>query len=390
MNSPYATRQFLLLLMIDALIAAPCCAAVIDIRSSVTASSGLVRLGDVADVDDADPKEQMQLEAVTLGPAPAPGKKLRFTQQAIRQRLLAHGVNLTEIEFTGQSVVMIESPGEAKATSAARTASSAPKPIPVKPFAIASHQRKKAEQTIHQAFHRHYKLSSSDIGSLNLVVEIPDHDLPTLVNVDADIVRFVEPGLTWGGPQTLTAQFPRSDGSTQVVRMQAWLNEAPQILAVKHTVRKGEILKESDLIHTPAKTGETGFEHPHAVVGQEAAKTLQPGSALQPGDTKRIPLVRSNDLITVKSRVPGLTVSRLFRATGSGAEGEIINCVALEDSRDKVQARVTGWHEAEIAAPGASSSPQESRADSRPTGESSPRRSPQRVFMPSVETGGPE
>lgn len=390
MNFPYSIRQFLLLTAICVMTAAPCDAAVIDVRSSATVSSGLVRLGDVADVDDADPKEQMQLEAVSLGPAPAPGKKLRVTQQAIRQRLLSHGVNLTEIEFTGQSVVMVESPDEAKTPQILKTSAPALKPVPVRPFAISSHQRKKAEQTIHQAFHRHYKLSSSDIGSLNLVVEIPDHDLPTLVNVDADIVRFVEPGLTYGGPQTLTAQFPRTDGSTQIVRMQAWLNEAPQILAVKHTVRKGEILKESDLIHKPAKTGETGFEHPHAVIGQEATKTLQPGASLQAGDTKRIPLVRSNDLITVKSRTPGLTVSRLFRATGSGAEGEIINCVALEDSRDKVQARVTGWHEAEIASPGASSSSPESRMESRPAVELSQRRTTQRVFTPSVETGGPE
>ncbi len=324
-------------------------AAVIDVRSGATVRAGLIHLSDVADIDDVDPQIRRQLESVSLGPAPAPGKKLRITQQAIRQRLLAHGVNLSEIEFTGQAVVLLESPGEAKPAPEPKPAvAAAAKPVAVRPFSLSPSQHKRAERIVQEAFHRQFKISSAQVGSLNLAVEIPEDDVPELLKVDSQIVRFVEPGLEWGGPQTLTAQFPRRDGSTHVVRMQAWLNETPQVLTVKHTVPKGQVVRESDLVRVPAKNGETGMEHSGEIVGQEATKSLRPGTAIQSGDTTRVPLVRNNDLVTVRSGVRGLKVTRLFRANGSGAEGDIIPCVALDDPKEKIQARVTNWHEAEV------------------------------------------
>lgn len=332
-------------------LAATLDAAVIDVKSIGPAKSGLIRLSDIADIDAADPQLQRQLAAVTLGPAPAAGRKMRITQQTIRQRLLAQGINLTDIEFTGQSVVLIESPAEAKTAPQPKSPAPAAKPVAVRPFAIGPSQRKKAEQVVQDAFHRQYKSAGSNVGALKLILEISDRDVPVLMSVDPEIVRFVEDGLEWGGPQALTAQFPSGEGATQIVRVQAWLNETPQVISLKHVVLKGQVIKDSDLVKISTKAGETGIQEVHAVIGQEAARTLHPGKPLQPGDTIRVPLIRNNDVVTVKFHTPGLKVTRLFRAHGSGAAGEIVNCSALDDPREKLPVRVTGWHEAEIVSP---------------------------------------
>lgn len=323
-------------------------AAVIDVKATVKAASGLIRLSDVAAIDAVDPQLQRQLSAVTLGPAPAPGRRQRLTQQAIRQRLLAHGVNLSEIEFTGQSVVMIESPAEAKPAPEMKAPALPLKPVAVRPFAIGPAQTKKAEDVIQKAFHRHYKAAGSDVGSLTLILNISDRDVPTLMTADPEMIRFVEDGLEWGGPQALTAQFPAGDGATQVVRVQAWLNEIPQVISLKNTIPKGQVIKDSDLMKVSAKAGESGIEHAHAIVGREAARQLHPGKPLQPGDTINVPLIRNNDVVTVRYLIPGLKVTRLFRAHGNGAAGEMVNCTALDDPREKMPVRVTGWHEAEV------------------------------------------
>ncbi len=335
------------------LACAPVSAAVIDVQSAGRTVEGLIRLGDVARIDDADPQLSRQLSAVTLGPAPAPGRKLRISQQMIRDRLLVHGINLTDVEFAGQSFVILESPAAPVETPAPKPAPVAAKPVAVRPWAPSTPQKAQAVKHVQTAFHRQYQSGSSDIGPLRLAVEIADKDVLSLTHIDPDRIHFAEAGLEWGGPQTLTARIPAADGATQVIRMQAWLNETPNIITVKHAIPKGQVLTEADLVTKPAAEGETGIELAQQLVGREATKPLRPGTALQHGDVADRQLVRNNDLVTVRAKARGLTVSRVFKAQSGGAAGEVINLVALEDPREKVQAVVTGWHEAEIASPDA-------------------------------------
>jgi len=327
-------------------------AAVIDVQAVAKPSAGLIRLGDIAHIDDADPQLQRELQAVSLGPAPAPGRKLRITQQGIRERLLAHGVNLTEIEFAGQSLIILEGPSHEVAKPKTPNTSGISNPIAVRPWVASPMQRTQAEKAIQTAFHRQFQSGSTDIGPLKLKVVIAERDVAILTHTPTELIQFVEPGLEWGGPQTLTAQFPQADGKTQIVRMQAWINETPQIVTVKHAVPKGQVLRNDDLITMPAQDGQTGLGRSEDLIGQEAARALRPGAPLQPTDLTKTLLVRNNDLVTVRVRARGLSVSRILRAIAGGGEGDVINLVAMENPREKVQARVTGWHEAEIVTPG--------------------------------------
>lgn len=350
-------------------------AAVIDLQATGQAKTGIIHVYDVAKVDDVDLKTQRQLELVSLGPAPAEGKRVRLTQQMIRQRLLACGCNLSEIEFTGQSVVMVVGPEEEVETKSTKQALES-KLTPTPPVTINPTLRKRAEETVQRAFHRQYQSAASDVGPLKLTVEFADEDIPSLLDANPQMMEFVETGLHWGGPQKLTAHFPLADGSTRVVSMQAWLNDVPQILTVKHTIPRGKVIEESDLTLIAAKNGEAGLDQPRHVVGQEATHDLRPGHPLQSRDVSSVPLIRTNDMVTVKVRSPGLTVSRLCRATSNGAAGEIVNLVSLENPSEKVQATVTGWHEAEVVI--------SSSGDVRPEPQPAPARSFSRRRRPTV------
>lgn len=206
MNSRHPIHRCWLLITITIVTATCSHAAVIDVKSSVTMQGGLIRLGDVAEIHDADPQLQRQLQAVSLGPAPGPGRKVRLTQQSIRERLLAHGVNLSEVEFAGQSVILIDSGLESRIKADPKAP---PKPVAVRPLALSASQKAKAEKVVQTAFHRHYRTSASDIGPLKLSVEIRDDDVPALLGVDPEQLHFVEPGLMWGGPQDLTRSIRR-------------------------------------------------------------------------------------------------------------------------------------------------------------------------------------
>jgi flagella basal body P-ring formation protein FlgA len=64
-----------------------------------------------------------------------------------------------------------------------------------------------------------------------------------------------------------------------------------------------------------------------------------------------VPLVRANDVVTVYSRVGGVSVRTLMKAREDGALGEAVALTSL-DARGRVLARVTGYHEAEVISTG--------------------------------------
>ena len=346
---PLCTSLMIIALLNGVPLDSASAAAIIDVHATARISSGVIRLIDVADIDDGDPETQRRLETITLGPVPPPGRKTRLTQQTIRQRLLACGVNLAQIEFTGQSMVIVETASEdAPAVVPASVEIPAAQTAAARPLLISEMQRNKAEKMVQDAFHRQYHTTGGDVGPMHLTVEFSDDNVHQILDLKPHDIRFSEPGLKWGGPQTLTIKIPEQDGSSRIIRMEAWLKQKQQILTVKHTVPKGQVIGEDDLTLVPAKEGESGLQVSRGVIGQEAARDLAPGQPLQSRDLHKVPLVRSSDLVTVRFRSPGLTVSRVFRASGNGALGDVVNFVALEDPREKMQATVTGWHEAEV------------------------------------------
>jgi flagella basal body P-ring formation protein FlgA len=231
-------------------------------------------------------------------------------------------------------------------------------PAPVKPAAkpapsVSEHEQRRAHELLRAACEREFRPAGTNAASLKFRCECPRADVRRVLAAPSGQIRFDQAQLVAGGPQPLTAWWTNADGERESVLLQVWVQQTPQVLGVKHAVTKGEVLQVSDLEGVPAKEGVSGLTRLGDVVGKEATRALRPGQTLQAGDVASMPLVRTNEIVTVLVRRPGLVVRRQFKATTSGALQETITLVALDDPRTKVQAVVTGYHEATMVSPDA-------------------------------------
>jgi len=329
-----------------------CAAAVIDVRDRVTVGDGaLVRLKDVARITDSDPIKAAALGEITLSPAPAAGRSQRMRFEDLRNRLQAHGVNLSEIEFRGQTVTTVTtaSPLPERPTVASRV--EPPKPA-------TKLQQQQADQLVQKAVQRAFRLNATESLPIRVTCGCEPDDVPLILATAADRIRFAEPQIQVGAPQAITAHWEDATGALQSVVVQVSVDLAPRRLAVRHAIPSGYPLQPDDLEWV------TGDIEPNAIiqlsdaVGKEATRTLRAGQMLETEMLATVPLVRANDIVTVQVRRPGVTVRRMFKANTAGALNDTVTLVAVDDPRLRVQAVVTGFHEAtmlDVAAPSNSS-----------------------------------
>ncbi|MDZ4689363.1 MAG: flagellar basal body P-ring formation chaperone FlgA [Planctomycetaceae bacterium] len=335
-------------------------AAVIDVRDRVTVGDGaLVRLKDVARITDVDPIKAAALGEITLSPAPAAGRSQRMRFEDLRNRLQAHGVNLSEIEFRGQTVTTVTT----AASSPERPMTPAPRSETPK-TATKLHQQQ-ADQIVQKAVQRAFRLNATESLPVRVTCGCDPDDVPLVLSTSADRIRFAEPQIKMGPPQAVTAHWEDATGTLQSAVVQVSVDLTPRRLAVRHAIPNGYPLQPDDLEWV------TGDIEPNAVtelvdaVGKEATRTLRAGQLLETGMLATVPLVRANDIVTVQVRRPGVTVRRMFKASSAGALHDTVTLVAVDDPRLRVQAVVTGFHEATMLDVAAAAS-NHSRGGGRP------------------------
>lgn len=317
-------------------------AAVIELRDQVQLSdAAVIRLGDVARVVEADPQRTAELSQITLAPAPAAGRQARLQHDDIRARLLATGVNLAGVEFRGRSFVLVSGATSGRATKVA-----------VKPAAAAaatSVQTRRAEELLTAAFQRQFQPANAAVSGLRVRFELTPEQTGQILAAEAERIEFVDPVLRSGGPQALAVRCPQTGGGDVSVSVTAWVTPAPRALGVRYALPKGHVLTADDLVWSAAADGEAGIQRLGDAIGKETTRPLKSGQLLSPGDLTLIPLVRANDNVTVVVRRPGLTVRRPFKALSTGGLNETVHLAALDDPRQRIQAVVTGYHEATLS-----------------------------------------
>jgi flagella basal body P-ring formation protein FlgA len=345
-------------------------AAVIEIKDrAIVDPQSMIRLRDVARVSDVDLARRAQLEEITLAPPPAAGRSARMTYDDIRSRLLAHGVNLAELEFRGRSQVMVNASDILSTSTTATRAPEPPPPPPAKPpikpvafetakpppkplpeAKVSPSDERRAQEIMQTAFQREFRPADAVQSPLKFRCELLRDDVRRVLAAPADKIRFEQAQLISGGPQPLTAWWPSPDEPRErlTVQLQAWVDRVPLVLGVKHAIPKGYPLNPSDLAWMPAKDSQQGLTRLSEAVGKETTRPLRPGQLLEASDVASVPLVRPNDIVTVQVRRPGIVVRREFKAQSGGALQETVNLVALDDPRTRIQAVVTGYHEATI------------------------------------------
>lgn len=308
-------------------------AQILRLKATAVVDSPIIRLGDVADVLNADAAQVALMEAMALQPAPAQGRTLVITISQIRSRLQALGVDLSRLELTGKSRVRV-------------SLKRPDQPARKKPVATQQ-EVKTAEEKVHLALSDWVRRNFPNVNHFSLTVRIHPEDLQMILESNADTFRFPQLERFFETEQAVALKLIDSEGATRQARVYCQLQNLPEILAAKYTLNKGAVIRADDLVWTSPEKNQSGITDPRLVIGRELTRTVHQSNVVRSQDLIEVPLVRDGAIVTVSARRGGITVRREMRARGTGGIGDPITLVALE-GRDRLMATITGYNQAEI------------------------------------------
>ena len=313
--------------------------AIVQFRSPVTATSGVVRLGDVAEVRGADPRLMAQLEAIEICPAPASGRNRRLDFDTIRARLTARGISLAELEFSGDSVILVNGPDEVLNPSGIQQVSG---------VTLSDTAQQRAQKVLEQAVAKFVRQQAPQVGSLQIRMRLTadqSSQLLTSVNSRLQVAGGRSP---WIGLQEFVVRTVDNRGNDRQFNIRCFVNPLPQVPVARFTIAKGQVLKEEDLgWQQVEKAGdlEGAITNLQGLVGQETRRSLRPGKPITPQDIRGVPMIRTGELISVYSQVGAVVAQTTAKAVGDGSYGELIQAQSI-GGRDRLVVRVAGYHKA--------------------------------------------
>lgn len=315
-------------------------AAEVHLKATCTAAGSLLVLGDVAEIYSTDAAETERLSALPLTPAPAPGKKRFFRGREIQDMLVARGVNVSELRFSGSHQVTVE-------TRVEKPAPVAPKPIvergPVTP----------PLQMVNVALVEYLQQATGSEPAWNLQFQLSTMTQQAL-RKSVDGVSVSGGTSPWLGEQEFTLHIPTADGEIQLP-LNVEVSVPHAVVAVVRAMPKGSILRAEDvkLIEQVSSEQivqvEEAFHTLEDVIGKETQKAISPGQVLDKNYVRSQVLVRRGDVVTVYARAAGIRVRTTARSLSDGSKGDLIAVETLETGRrDKFDARITGAQVVEV------------------------------------------
>ena len=331
-------------LIAAAFCSAPAAGGTIRFRERAVARGTLIRLKDIARVLEADESLRRQLEETVIGPAPVPGRTVKLDFSEIRSRLQAMGVDLSRIRFSGRSRVLVtrsEKTGPVKRATFTDDRSQR----------SAERQRERAERILSTAVQRHLEKVAPQTGQVSVSIRVRTEDVSLILAAGSALpaIRGITQPLQRA--QLLKADFHGPQGETVTVPFECRIVPKPFVLAARYTISRGDLIQAADLTWKQVSSSEEGFTDPEMVIGREAKRTIARGTVLSRTDIQQVPLIRPNDIVTVYSRRPGITIKREMKARTGGALGDTVTLVELK-GRQSVTARVLGLNKAEVLSGG--------------------------------------
>ncbi len=291
-----------------------------------------VHLGDVATIEGFDSAGQERLEGVLLSAAPPLGEPLQLTADQVRERLRETGVNMAFVLLKGASVCVVHRQDRG-GSGAVRAAADGDGPRP----------------------------TLGDCVRQAITARLADYGGELLLDIDPrfqDLLELSEPRHTFQirfrsdrrlGPLDLQLAIcpAGQDCRTQRLVVQASLRKA--VVVASTNLQRGTVIGADDVTLEPRvfnRLGQIGVSDPAAVIGQEARRAMHLGDMITSGDLKSRVLVRSNELVRVRSMGDGMVLQNAARALDCGGLGDVIE-VKNDDSNDAFWVRITGLRQAQ-------------------------------------------
>lgn len=304
-------------------------AAEIQLKSECNAS-GLVRLGDVAEIHSHDPAEVRELKDIELFPAPPPGGKSLVRAREVQDLLALRGMNLSQHRLTGSSQTEIRNGVKAAAPLAASATRRANERVVA---AIAACLRRQA--------------SKDDAWKIETAL---DEEQARIIDACKESIQAGGGRPPWTGAQEFTIATPGSQGEPAFT-VAATVSAVPRVVVATRAMAPGDIVQRTDVKLGQARNDATElpFRSLDEVVGQQTKRAIVIGQALNQDDLRSPVLVRRGDAIHVFARSAGIQVTTDARAQEDGGRGDLILVETLA-TRDRFMARVSGIREAEVFA----------------------------------------
>ena len=314
--------------------------AEIVLRERATPSGSIVRLGDVAEITDADGVTVERLAATPLMPAATDGAPQFVRMTELRDILTARGLDVRSLKLSGADVVTI---GPATADT--------------------------------EAFNGGSSLRKNDVATIDAIVEQmtaaiaehlrlqSGHDLWNIqVDADDDVVAaFQRAGshavvrggkAPWSGRQRFTIS--GGPGTTSAMAY-ARIERLELTVVATRSIERGEYIRRTDVELRPhaGALPKLAIISMESIVGKEAVQGIRADSLLLANQVRSPLIVRRGERVSVRARAAGVTVRTYAVAQQDGSLGELVNVQSLE-GKERYAARVSGLRELEIFAAGAS------------------------------------
>ncbi len=307
-------------------------------QSKATLKTSMVRLGEIAQLSNGNEQELAKLSQVVLMPGPTPGNQSRIDFQMVRSRLQALGVNLSQVQFSGSSVVLVTREG-GNIKKINRYQMNRPKPT--------LSMKKKANELISTALEQYLRGQGVSLATQKVETQIEEADIALVISGKTSGYKIEGGSAPWEKGQYFVAKFQDHRQEVQQVRFAARVVSKSKLWVTRFALPRGHIIKPNDLVLQQDNIGNAPVVRYEDIIGTETTRAIRQDKQVTLKDVRAVPLVRSNDIVTVTSRVGGISVRQQMKARGNAARGQMVTLVSL-DGRQMLQAKVTAFHEAEI------------------------------------------
>lgn len=309
----------------------------IRLKSRCYCDSTLVRLGDIAEVYDADEKEAARLANIELFPAPDRTRTVKLLE--IQERLSLHGVNLARCRLSGANSVSITVDGE----QATKTYGSVAK-------SRATEQQ--ARQRIQRALVQYLQARADSRFAWEVATRLDNQSSRLIAGANSRLV--VQGGREpWVGPQEFIVTFQTAQGEVRLA-IPAEVKLPQEVVVAVRPLRKGDTVRAEHVRLQPAPIQFSQKDYFHRldeVLGKEAFRSINVGQPLDKKSVRSPLLVRRGDIVDVYSRAAGIQVHTTAVAREDGSKGDLITIQTL-NRKQKFVARVSKLQEVEVFASG--------------------------------------
>lgn len=339
----------------------------VKLRDHVSPTSRVVRLGDVAEVVNADRQQARRLAAVPLMPAPAPDTHRFLRKREIADMLQASGVELGEVRFSGAERVAVGAAPAVKQAAAQETVDENPatplnrhaavlagKPVSITPSSqVDQAQAGQINSLVNQAIAEYVKLKIGKPEIGEIVCSLNDKQVAQLAIATSTPV--CSGGTApWTGRQKFTLSFNTRSGAVQFPLYAAVADVPVPVVTATRAVARGNPITAADLeirnVEFKTAGQRPSFDSIEKVVGLEARQPLQVGDIVFADDVRSPIVVKRGEPITVYSQGGGIRVRTSAKALQDGAKGDLIQVESLA-TKQRYDARVAGFREATVFAP---------------------------------------